>query len=268
MSIQRVRKPLFVALALLLSLTALGFAHRPAAPAAGDNVFTLEAPPFLAVANAEEAAPMAFPVDEAGISAYFHSATPINLADVRSVFRVIEVETPDYIIGSVEVANYAEEFDVHVYVHRTGWFMAYYLRSDPAAKMVDMLRSNGSHIETLFEGTLSVVAVAAGVPMPQVTFYDFRYPNATHMMLIYENYDDGNNFTVQLPSTFVYNERSWTLINLAGGWYFTIDGQGQSAMADTNPIYNFITSVQLLPDTTHTITVNDNGVLALIYRVP
>lgn len=268
MSIQRIRKPLLIALALLLSLTTLGIVRRPAAPATGDNIFTLKAPSFLAVANAEEAAPMAFPVDEAGISAYFHSATSINLPDVRSVFRVIEVETPDYIIGSVDVANYAEEFDVHVYVHRTGWFMAYYLRTDPAAKMVDMKRSNGSQIETLFEGILSVVAVSAGVPMPQVTFYDFRYPNATHMMLIYENYGDGNSFTVQLPSTFVYHERSWTLIDWGNGWAFNIDGQNQSSMANTNPVFNFITPVQLLPDTAHTIAVNDDGVLALIYRVP
>lgn len=277
MSFARIRKPTLLVLSLLLVLAALSLAPQPAAPASGGNAIALVAPPFIGVAHAQEgpaaqdapAAPMGFPQDEAGISAYFKSATPVNLADVRGAFRVIEVETADYIIGSVDVPDYEELFDVHVYVHRTGWFMAYYPKTDPVAKMVDMRRSTGaSPAKTLFENTLSIVAVSAGVSMPQVTFYDFRYPNATHMMLIYENYGDGNTFTVQLPSTFVYYERSWSLIDYGNGWYFRIDGQDQSQMIPNNPRYNFIPSAQLLPDVVHTITVNDDGVLALIYKVP
>jgi hypothetical protein len=77
----------------------------------------LKAPSFVGIANAQDAAaaaPMGFPQDEAGISAYFKSASPVTLADVRSVFRVIEVETADYIIGSVPVPDYAETQDTHV----------------------------------------------------------------------------------------------------------------------------------------------------------
>jgi hypothetical protein len=278
MSPTRPGKAPWIVLSLLLGLVILSLAPQPAAPVSGANAIALKAPSFVQVANAQEgtsaqdapaAAPMGFPQDEAGISAYFKSASPVNLANVRGVFRVIEVQTADYIIGSVAVPEYSEMFDVHVYVHRDGWFMAYYLKGEPAAKMVDMRRSTGaSPAKTLFENTLSTVAVAAGVPMPQLTFYDFRYPNATNMMLIYENYIDGNNFTVQLPSAFVYYERSWTLINWGGDWYFAINGQRQPNMANTNPVYNFIAPAQLLPDTTHTITVDDDGVLALIYRVP
>jgi hypothetical protein len=279
MSPARIRKSTLIVLSLLLALAALSLAPRPAAPgapAAAGNAIALKPPPFVQPAYAQEgtdtaeaaAAPMGFPQDEAGIAAYFKSASPVNLANVRGVYRVIEVQTADYIIGSVAVPDYSEMFDVHVYVHRDGWFMAYYLGSEPAAKMVDLRRSSGSQIRTMFEQVLSTVAVAAGVPMPQLTFYDFRYPNATNMMLIYENNGDGNNFTVQLPSAFVYYERSWSLINWGYGWYFSINGQGQSNMAGTNPVYNFIAPAQLLPDTTHTIAVDDDGVLALIYRVP
>jgi hypothetical protein len=277
MSPTRPGKAPWIVLSLLLGLAVLSLAPQPDAPVSGGNAIALKAPSFLQVANAQEgtgaqdapaAAPMGFPQDEAGISAYFKSASPVNLADVRGVFRVIEVQTADYIIGSVAVPEYAEIFDVHVYVHRDGWFMAYYLKGEPAAKMVDIRRSSGSKIETMFEKVLSTVAVAAGVPMPQLTFYDFRYPNATNMMLIYENNGGGNDFTVFLPSTFVYYERSWTLINWGGDWYFAINGQRQPNMANTNPVYNFIASAQLLPDTTHTIVVDDDGVLALIYRVP
>lgn len=105
MSLSRRRKPTLVILSLLLALAILSAAPmQPAAPAASDNTIALKAPAFVQVANAQEApdvAPMGFPQDEAGISAYFKSATPVTLVDVRSVFRVIEVEAPDYIIGSV-----------------------------------------------------------------------------------------------------------------------------------------------------------------------
>lgn len=175
MSFARIRKPTLLVLSLLLVLAALSLAPQPAAPASGGNAIALVAPPFIGVAHAQEgpdaqgapaAAPMGFPQDEAGISAYFKSATPVNLADVRSVFRVIEVETADYIIGSVHVADYSEQFDVHVYVHKAGWFMAYYLGVDPVAKVVDM-RSyrDGARIDTLLEKILSIVSVSAGVPM-------------------------------------------------------------------------------------------------------
>jgi hypothetical protein len=110
MSLQRVRKTLMVALALLLVLGAVGLIVRPATPAGPQG------PSFLSVARAE-AAPAAatgFPQDEAGISAYFKSANSINLADVQSTFRVVETQTADYIVGSVPVANYDATQDVHV----------------------------------------------------------------------------------------------------------------------------------------------------------
>jgi len=273
MSLARVRKPAVVVLSLLLATAILSLAQRPAAPASEGNTVALKAPSFVGVVSAQEgveAAPMGFPQDEAGISAYFKSASPVTLADVRGIFRVIEVETADYIIGSVHDVDYAEAFDVHVYVHRDGWFMAYYIKDDPVAKMVDMRRSTGSSpVKTLFENTLNIVAVTAGVPMPQLTFYDFRYPNATNMMLIYENRGDGYDFTVQLPSTFVYYERSWALIDWGGARAFWINKQPQSCLrSDLNPCYNYIASAQLLPDTAYTIEVDDDAVLALVYRVP
>ena len=110
MSLARIRKPMFVVLSLLLVLAILSLAPQPAAPASGGNAIALKAPSFLRVASAQEApqaTPMGFPQDEAGISAYFKSASPVTLADVRSVFRVIEAETADYIIGSVPVPDYA-----------------------------------------------------------------------------------------------------------------------------------------------------------------
>lgn len=290
MSIARIRKPALIVLSLLLALAVLGLAPQPAAPAPGGNAIALVAPPFIGVAHAQEgpaaqdapaAAPMGFPQDEAGISAYFKSASPISLADVRGVFRVIEAETADYIIGSVPVADYAEVYDVHVYIHRTGWFMAYYFSSDPVAKIFDWRSYAGGTVPTIFEKTLAFVAASAGVSFPGATYYDFRYPNATHLMFIVEDTYDGNTFDINLTGSYSYYSRSWALNSSTGCDASTrwaklhLDGT-QIGYNDCGYriSYGTLTAAQLLPDSYHTFTVElrggnwANGGLALVYRVP
>jgi hypothetical protein len=45
-----------------------------------------------------------------------------------------------------------------------------------------------------------------------VTYYDFRYPNATHLMLIVEwVYNGTDSFEINIPGSFAYYERSWSL---------------------------------------------------------
>ena len=207
MSLARIRKPMFVVLSLLLVLAVLSLAPQPAAPASGGNAIALKAPSFLRVASAQEApqaAPMGFPQDEAGISAYFKSATPINLADVRSMYRVIEAQTADYIIGSVPVPEYGERFDVHVYVHRDGWFLAYYLGSDPVGKIFDWKKYSSGNIRTTLASVLAIAAASAGVSFAGETYYDFRYPNATHLMLVVEDTANGKEFQISLPGNYAY----------------------------------------------------------------
>ena len=103
------------------------------APATQDNnrVITLAPPSFLLTADAEGKAINSFLEDEAGISVYFKAPTTINLSLARKKYRTIEVETPDYIIGSVPVGNNPESEDVHVYTNRNGWMVAYYLAPEP-----------------------------------------------------------------------------------------------------------------------------------------
>jgi hypothetical protein len=213
---------------------------------------------------------MGFPQDEAGISAYFKSASPVNLANVRGVFRVIEVETADYIIGSVPVPNYPESEDVHVFIHRNGWFVAYYLASDPVAKIYDWKSYSGTSIPTKLERIISIVASEAGVPLGLVFYYDFRYPNASHMMLIAETVSGGDDFTIQLPSTFAFYERSWGLMNIGFDDYWILNDVTirSGSYCDYCTWQGYLTAAQLLPDRVHRIRVNDYGGLALIYRVP
>ena len=277
MSLARIRKPTLIVLSLLLALAVLSLAPQPAAPAQGSNAIALKAPSFVSVANAQDApdaAPMGFPQDEAGISAYFKSASSVTLADVRSVYRVIEVETADYIIGSVPVPDYKERFDVHLYVHRNGWFLAYYLASDPVSKIFDWLSySGGISIPTIPDRILQIAATSAGMSFPGSTYYDFRYPNATNLMLVAETTANGNDFTIYLPGSYGYYERSWSTRYTGGnyGTCFLLNGTQIGCAGSADGIaYGSLTAAQLLPDTTHSIQISSNGYggLALLYRVP
>lgn len=283
MSISRIRKPMLIILSLLLALAVLGLARQPAAPASGGNAIALKAPSFISVANAQEgpsAAPMGFPQDEAGISAYFKSASPVNLADVRGVYRVIEVQTADYIIGSVPVPDWWEAYDVHLYVHRDGWFLAYYLSGDPVGKIIDWKRYTGAGIPTKLESVLQLAASTAGSGFPGASFYDFRYPNATHMMMVAEDTDNGNSMQIRLPGSYSYYARSWSLRSYTVGCCYhgatyklngvAISSHGEGDRATEGNL----TAAQFLPDSDHTIAIEvasgtrGIGAVVLVYRVP
>ena len=120
---------------------------RLARPAEPDNAYALKAPPFLGVAYAQGAAPEAALASifdgEAGIAAYFQSPGSINLAAVAPLYRTIETQTAQYIIGSMAVPDYPESEDVHLYIHTNGWVMAYYLKADPVGKIFDWRQYTG-----------------------------------------------------------------------------------------------------------------------------
>jgi len=254
---------------------------KPGTPARADNVFSLQPPPFVGIASAQEVSGASIIEDEAGISAWFQASSSINLDDVRDVFRTIETETADYIIGSVSVPNYDENWDVHVYVHKDGWVLAYYLAPEPAGKIFDWKayhNSTRTNFTTKLESVLFVVADAAGVPFPGATYYDFRYPNATHLLLIGEwvhGYQT-DSFQVRLPGSFAYYERSWSLATEKYGARYRLNDVEIKYLDGTWLMsQGVLTAAQLPPDQYHTIEIwcelssyyYAYGGLALVYRV-
>ncbi len=78
---------------------------------------------------------------EAGISAYTNLNQKIDLVKVKTAFRTVEKETSTYIVGSVPVPGYDEDSwkewpDVHCFVHKDGWIVAYYLADVPTSKIM------------------------------------------------------------------------------------------------------------------------------------
>jgi hypothetical protein len=289
MNTKIVRILLVVGVVAVALLVTFGFVSRADTPAKGNNIFNLKAPPFVRTANAAATRALSgtsFLQDEAGISAYTQTVGTIDLSIVRTVFRTIEHETTQYIIGSVELPDYPEGDDVHVYVHRDGWVVAYYLAQDPAAKIMDLRHYDGVRItNTKLENAMNKVLSAVGAIPFSASYYDFRYPNATNLMLIAEAYDTDDSFQLKLPNEFTFYERAWAHA-LAGG-NAGYGGACSTLTLDSNTISSLdsccggwvlangsLTPVQLPPGAFHTITVTLGcnrpqygfGGVTLIYR--
>jgi hypothetical protein len=258
-------------------------------PAGPEKTLALYAPAFLKSASdtSIEAPPEIAMLlsSEAGISAYFQAPDSISLSSVRSLYRTIETENAQYIIGSIPVPNYPETEDVHVYIHTDGWVLSYYLKADSTGKIFDWRNyTGGTTIPTKLENVLAIVAAQAGIPTPTITMYHFQFPNATNVMLIAEaQYGGGtDSFEINLTGSYAYYERSWSLGNNASADYVLLRLNGvEIARLNYPGSGNFSTSQgilaasQMLPDTFHTISVQTAhwgtasfGGLALVYRVP
>lgn len=198
-----------IAVVAVLLLAVAWVLFAPAQDASSNQSVALLAPSFVSEANAAPSSPANFLVDEAGMSAYMKSSFPIDLATVRPLYRTIEVETPDYIIGSIPVTDHLEWMDVHVYVHKDGWIVGYYLASDPVGKIFDWIKYHNSGrngISTTLENTVAYVAGEAALPYSGVMYYDFRYPNATDLMFVVEySYNAADNtFEINIPGSYSY----------------------------------------------------------------
>ncbi len=276
---KRIRKILLIAGAVAALVAGFWLLDGHGASGSPENVLDLQAPPFVDVAKAETLSAASVITEEAGISAWFQASSGINLDNVRSAFRTIETETSDYILGSVPVEGYEESQDVHVYVHTDGWVLAYYLSEDPVGKIFDWQayhEDERTSITTKLENTIALVSTEAGVPYSSsdVSYYDFRYPNATNLMLIIEWVDYGDDSCeINLPGSFTYYERSWSLGASDGSAEYHLDGV---EIEDDSEWVNHgtLTASQLLPDQFHTIGLDEYGPgygyggLALIYGVP
>lgn len=263
-----IRYSLIAGLLVVILVVSFAVVKQPDEQASANTTFNLQAPQFVGVAQAEGESVASFMEDEAGISSYFKASTSITLNDVKDAFRTIEVETANYIIGSVPVTNYPESEDVHVYVHTDGWVVAYYLAADPVGKIFDwrVYHDTGrTAITTKLENTLLLMAGEAGVTFPGGTYYDFRYPNATQLMLIAEwVYGTTDSFEVNIPSSFVYYERSWSLgSEYLGGAVYELDGT--VIYDEYGPAYDWGTTqgsfsaIELMSDQFHTISVTEAG---------
>jgi hypothetical protein len=266
-----------VGIVAVVVVSVIAFSGR--GPAGPEQTLALQAPSFVEVSLVgENAAPpevAAMLTNEAGISAYIQTASPITLNSVRGEFRTIEAQTADYIIGSVRIPDHPEHFDVHVYIHKDGWIVAYYMNDEATAKMINVLARTIS--TTKLETAISIIASAAGEAVSGLKYYDFRYPNATHILIVAEDHVDGRDFNITMPTEFGYFERSFGVYNTSGytdRWNLFINGTAAPrSWHSRNMAYGSIPASQLLPGESHYINLHSDGsvaygALVITYRVP
>jgi len=260
-------------------LLVVAVAFTVGTPTGPEMTLALQAPAFLnSVSGASAEVPPEVATllsSEAGISAYIQTAHSITLNSVRGEYRTIETETADYIIGSVPIPDHPEHFDVHVYVHTDGWILAYYLNNETTSKIVNVKARTIS--TTKLETAISIIASAAGEAVTGLKFYDFRYPNATHILIVAEDHENGRDFTITLPTDFGYFERSFAMYNTESWCNDCLDFYINNVIATRswagfNMTYGMIPASQLLPGQPHAIRLTNSyspyGALVITYRVP
>ena len=214
----------------------LGIEEKGMTEGGGKGIISLEMPLFVAVAEGSEVSGMRaganFLDAEAGISAYTNVGEEIDLEKAKAAFRTVEYETDEYIIGSVPLPDYPEYEDVHAYVHKDGWVVTYYLKDKPVGKIIDWkdYSTDEKIIGTKLEDGLSVACNAAGVPIRNIKYYDFRYPNADKLMIVADaQWTEGTDtFKIKLPSDFVFYDRSYS--------HYAYDSEGSTMKIDGNEI--------------------------------
>lgn len=220
---------------------------------------------------------------EAGISAYTNVQQAIDLKKAKNAFRTIEHQTEDYIVGSVPILDYGEEEDVHAYVHKTGWVLTYYLRDEPAAKIVDWKNygQDGKIFGTKLETGLSVLCSACQVAAREVKYYDFRCPEANKLLIVadaaYRVAED--SFSIKIPSGFWVFERSFLHYHYPSSTYYQsvlyLDNKEMSRLSQGSSEYGLLSPVQLSVDDFHTVKLSSGStsneslcVIVLIYCEP
>lgn len=151
---------------------------------------------------------------EAGISAYGQvSSVDLDLAE--NAFKNVEKKTTEYIIGSVALDAYGEADDVHVYVDISGWIIAYYLNEEKASKIIDWVDYYGNPeiTSTKLSDAIDIVTLEMLVLPPDIKYFDFRYPDATKMMIVTDEafvHVATETFRIKVPGDHPMYNRTWS----------------------------------------------------------
>jgi len=255
------------------------------------GVIPLMPPPFTGIADASSTgsiisqANTSFLEEEAGVCAYTKLTPPVNLITAKTAFKAIEYECEDYIIGSVAVSD-DESDDVHVYVSKDGWLVAYYLKEEPFPKI---LKTMMNFDDNKLKDALKKVCDALWVSLPTLNYYDFRYPNANKVMIIADNASGGytygsysDSFRFMIPKEVAINvsKMYWVIFLVKGdNAYLYLDGTELTHLTHGEE-YGELTFAQpgvpgnIIPGDYYTVEVKVvdagypevNGGILLIYR--
>jgi hypothetical protein len=208
---------------LLFALTLLAKSEKTqTAEVQSEEGMVLQSPAFLKSAHAAglAQADFEFILDEAGITAYTNLNQELDLTILEARFRTIRQQTDEFILGIITAPGYEklsefdENVDVQVFLHRDGWIVAYLSRWQTAAEIFDWVNYEKQRLTgTLIENVVRQLALDIGVNDFNVGYYDFRYPEATQIMLVAERVDyeqPEGSFEITIPRELTTYETSWS----------------------------------------------------------
>lgn len=221
--------------------------------------------------------------EEAGISLYVNISRSLDLSVARPVYRTMEKETADYIVGSVGLPGLSSDEDVHCFVHKDGLIVAYYLEGEPLSKIVDWnlwSQSTSKLTKNKLQAGLEQMTSALGVSVSSVNYYHFHYPNANKCMIILKTVvgSGEGSFNVTIPEDINVYERSWShyaqntynTYEGADHSYFKINGNTINPISGiTNPVtdYGTLTFASLPQGTPHIVGVSSDSSSSYLYGV-
>lgn len=210
--------------------------------------------------------------DEAGMAAWFLSPTSINLSSnlLQNQFKVIQVVTANYLIGSVQM--YTDE--VTVFIHSSGWVVAYYPKSTPSSAQLNEINDPTTRLEKV----LAIIAHGLQLDTYTISFYNFRYPDANRLLLLGKSrptYIGWNTFSINIPLGYTFFERGYYI--RASNYMsaaFSLDDKQLASVGGGTDQSDFISAANFVPAAPHLIGIYNSatywgdtyGGIALLYK--
>jgi hypothetical protein len=147
---------------------------------------------------------------EAGLATYVKLQNQVHLESAKQAFKIIEQETPGFVVGIVEIAN--APLNPHVFVSSDGWLVAYLLRDESVGNPWSYYHGFRPPDDVLARAVTQVGATVGGTPT-SISYFDFEYPGANKISVIYAPDDNNrgyNRFDVQIPNGFQVFEAGQT----------------------------------------------------------
>jgi hypothetical protein len=179
----------------------------------------------------------------AGPAAYTILSNAVSLAQVRPLFATITAESADYIQGDYLLAGRNER--VGLIIGQAGWILAYLPVNQGSEYLYDCRSVSSSQPgNTISRPELAIQQIAAALEITNtsVSFYDFRYPQATGVTQHW-NYLYGSGTqesSIELPLTNTYLERGYAFCTaLANSEFWLNDALVDEQDAITQIIYRY-----------------------------
>jgi hypothetical protein len=216
---------------------------------------------------------------EAGMSIWLNATqwAPLSLEAAKNGMVNIEINTSDYVIGSISLQSLGFTSDdwPHCFVHKTGWIIVYYLKINSqnpdttgwVGKAFPMFKNaqwnwydKDSHTlnDNLLQKALAMIcSQIPGIPgITTARYYHFQYPSATTLEIAVKTaYGTSTvTFNINVPSSLLIDERSWSYYG-GGASSFKIDNTPICSGSGRKYGGPEITAPLLSPDVWHTVSL-------------